>query len=134
MLAQAQSPDAFTGTWKLNPHKSTSVAKEDEYTAGIRIYTPANDGQHVTYTMTHGDGNVTKGEYTVRCTAGHCTSDVARWTRKTNRSGDGETLSNGKVLQKFIRTVSDDGKTLTITFFAQNMKSKTSVQIWERQP
>ncbi len=110
------------------------MAKNDEYIAGVRSYTPTKEGQRVTYSMTHGDGKVTKGEYTVRCAGVHCTSDVARWTRKSDHSVDGETLSNGKVLQKFNRTVSDDGRTLTITFYDVAKKGTTSVQIWEKQP
>lgn len=133
-IAQAQSPDAFTGTWKLNAQKSSYIAKEDQYKDGIRTYIPTKDGQRVTYRMTRSDGKETKGEYAVRCSGTRCTSKVASWTRKSDSSVEGETLVDGKVLQKFTRAVSGDGKTLTTTFFDPKTGAQTSVQVWEKQP
>ena len=133
-IAQAQSPDVFTGTWKLNAQKSSYIAKEDQYEDGVRTYTPTKDGHRVTYKMTHVDGKETKGEYTVRCSGSRCTSKVASWTRKADGSVEGETLVEGKILQKFIRAVSGDGKTLTTRFFDPKTGAQTSVQVWEKQP
>jgi hypothetical protein len=127
--AIAQKPDAFTGTWKLNVAKSKAA-----YRGGTRTYEPVAGGVHVTYVMTRMDGAETKGDYTSLCKAGKCTSEHASWTQKNSRTLEGQTFDDGKPAERYVRSVSTDVKTMTITFYPPTGKKKSiSVQVWEKQ-
>jgi len=127
--AIAQTPDAFTGTWKLNVAKSKA-----HYRGGTRTYEPVAGGVHVTFTMLRDDGTETKGEYTTQCADGKCASDQASWTHKDPRTLEGLTYDHGKPDSRYVRTVSGNGKTMKITFYPPTGKKKTtSVQVWEKQ-
>jgi hypothetical protein len=129
--AIAQTPDAFTGTWKLNVAKSSP---NTGYREGTRTYQPVAGGTRVTYKMTRVDGTPAAGEYTTQCHDAQCTSDVARWTQKDARTVEGVTYENGKPDSRFVRSVSTDGRTLTITFYPATGKKKvTFVEVWEKQ-
>jgi hypothetical protein len=129
--AIAQTPDAFTGTWKLNVAKSSP---NTGYREGTRTYQPVAGGTRVTYKMTRVDGTPAAGEYTTQCHGAQCTSDAARWTQKGARTVEGVTYENGKLDARYVRTVSADGKTLTIKFYPSTGKKKvTFVEVWEKQ-
>jgi hypothetical protein len=127
--AMAQVPDAFTGTWKLNVAKSKT-----DYRAGTRTYEPVAGGVHVNYVMTRSDGMEVKGDYTSQCKAGKCKSDHASWTQKDAHTLEGQTFDNGKPAERYVRSVSADGKTMTITFYLPSgPKRPLSVQVWDKQ-
>jgi hypothetical protein len=132
-LAVAQTPDAFTGTWKLNAAKSRFTDPREVYSAGVRAYSPAPDGTHVIWTMTDAAGNTIRGEYIARCVKNICTSDAARWKIKDPRTVIGDLLEAGAVVQNFTRHASPDGKLLTITFFKPGQKKPSSIQVWDKQ-
>jgi hypothetical protein len=128
--AFAQTPDAFTGNWKLNITKSTP----GQYSAGIRSYEPVAGGTRVTYAMTRADGTQSKGEYTTECSGGKCTSEQTNWVHKGVRKVTGQLSENGKAAERYVREVLRDGKTMKITFYQPvGKKTPLSVQIWEKQ-
>jgi hypothetical protein len=127
--AFAQSPDPFTGTWKLNVAKS-----QGGYLAGTRTYRPVAGGTHVEYVMTGSDGKEVHGEYVTECASGKCSSKVASWIHHGGRTVEGFTYNNGTPDSRYVRKVSSDGKTMTIKFYpATGKKKQTSMQLWERQ-
>src|SRR5262249_39157868 len=126
--AIGQSPDAFTGTWKLNSGKSSGP-----YRSGTRTYQPRPGGTYVTYSMTHDDGTTRVGEYTTECHAGKSTSEQAIWIRKSARTVEGQIFENGKPAERYLRSVSVDGRTMTITFYPATGKKKViSVQVFDK--
>jgi hypothetical protein len=133
--AFAQAPDAFTGTWKLNVAKSTFTEAISTYRSGTRTYQPVAGGTRVTFDMIHSDGEKVTGDYTAQCQNGKCVSSHASWTQKGARAVEGQTFDgNGKPDNRYVRTVSADGKTMTTTFYPPAGKKKmVAVQIWERQ-
>jgi hypothetical protein len=133
----AQTPDAFTGTWTLNATKSRSGDPKNSHRAGTRTYQAVAGGTHVTYDMTHTDGTTVKGEYTTQCKGKKCTAEEVTWTQKNARTVEGFTYQNGKPDARYVRSVSADGKTMTILFYPPTGKKTTalitSVQVWEKQ-
>src|ERR1700730_4958458 len=73
-FALGQSPDAFTGTWKLNVERSGFTSKDETLTGGTRTYAPAKNGTHVTWTTFDADHKKVTGGYTVQCKNGSCVS------------------------------------------------------------
>lgn len=131
--AAAEDKNAFLGTWKLSAKKSHFLVPEDTYVAGERTYLPTPDGERVRWRMVTRNGTTETGEYTVRCQDGECESEVAKWSRKDERTVEGAVLNRGVVQQVYRRSVSPNGKVLTTVFYDPSTRATLSVQVWERQ-
>ena len=113
----AADHDPFLGKWKLdwaNSHSPDPAPK-----SAIRIYTKSGAGVKVSEDWIGADGNHTRLEYT----ANYDGRDYPVPTRKGatvafQRTGpfrvEGVSKADGKVEYTFKRTVSQDGRTLTI--------------------
>ena len=132
-LAFAQTPDAFTGTWKLNVEKSDFKEPSQAYLGGVRIYEPTRNGTHVAWKMLDANRNESAGQYTVKCKGSSCLSKNVQWTITDTRSIKGQTSQKSGPLE-YTRSVNEDGSIMTIRFFKPNSSTVTSVQIWEKQP
>ena len=131
--ALSKSPDAFAGTWRLNVKKSIFKVKDDTYKAGERTYTLTPDGERVQWTLVDSDGKEVTGEYAVHCVHSECRSDAVRWKQTAPRTVHGELVENGVVTRRYLRTVTPDGRSLTIKFYKSDATTLTSVQVWERR-
>jgi hypothetical protein len=130
--AFGQTRDAFTGTWRLNVERSSFVVPTERYAAGVRTYSPTAKGTRVSWTLTDGAGKSQAGHYAVECKNGHCISDGVYWKVHNEHSVEGEAFVQGVLDRRFTRTVSPDGKILTITFYLPGKSEPSSIQVWER--
>lgn len=135
LAACAFAQDPMLGTWRLSPSESSSKKLSDTYNGGVRTYTAVPGGVRVTWQMRTGDDTTRKGHYTVQCDQQECSSKIVRWTIKNPREADGEDLNHGKVVERFTRIVSEDGKKMTISFFDPKSPGgpPIAVQVWERE-
>jgi len=116
-LLSGADDDPFLGKWKLNWTKSQSPGPPPK--AAIRTYSKSGSGVHVSETFVDAGGKRQKLDYK----AGYDGKDypvptsptrTVAFTKTDNFTVEGVSKSAGKVDYTFRRTVSPDGKTLTI--------------------
>ena len=136
----AQGADPIVGTWALNVAKS-------KYSPG-----PAPKSESRTYTMVgqeikatskgvDGDGKPTTGEWTIvydgkeRPTTGDPNADTLSLKRIDVFTTEFTSKKAGKVVITGTRTISRDGKTMTITTKGTNAKGQTinDVEVFEKR-
>jgi hypothetical protein len=123
-VARAQTPSAVAGTWTLDAAKSTFSPGPAPKSMSI-TYSPVKDGvrikvdiesaagaQHWDMTPLY-DGK----DYPVH---GNPDADTISYKRIDGRTGESTMKKNGKVTVVNSRSVSEDGKTLTITMKGTN--------------
>jgi hypothetical protein len=129
--ASAQAADPLLGTWKLDvaeskfspgpPPKSITVTFE-QAGEGVKVTADAvgADGKatHTTYT-----GNYDGKDYPV--TGSGTGADTVSLKRVDARTTERTDKKGGKVVMTFTRTVSSDGKLLTVTIKGTNRKGQT---------
>lgn len=135
----AQSPSGPTGTWKLNSAKSTFSPGPAPTSMSI-TYTPSGDTMTIAVDVIAADG--TKGhwemsgaydgkEYPV---TGNPDADTISFKRVDDRTTETTFRKGGKVMAVNTRTLSADGKVLTISSKGVNGKGqpRNDVAVYER--
>jgi hypothetical protein len=138
--AWAQAPKALEGTWKLNvakskfspgpAPKSMTLTYSAVGTDGVRIVVdlvpPEGPAQHWE-TTAHYDGK----DYRI---SGNPTADMITTKRIDDRTGESTFKKDGKVTVTNRRTLSPDGKTLTITSsgVTADGRRRRDVQVFEK--
>jgi len=135
-----QVADPVAGTWVLNVGKSKIVpgpapARE------TRVYTVNGDQLTLTTTITGADGKptITRSQYAYDgkdyAVTGSPDYDMQSVKRVDRSTVTAELKKSGKVVQTVSRKVSQDGKTLTMTFKGTNAKGQKvdSVEVYDRQ-
>jgi hypothetical protein len=124
----AEPPAQILGTWRLNTAKS-------KYSPGpvprseTRVYARKDDGVHGTVSRVHADGRVEKFEYTANFGKDLMVTGIAEYDSVTLRKVDeltsDATLSHAGVVYGVARrTISQDGKIMTITFDRTSSESR----------
>jgi hypothetical protein len=118
-VVYGQSLDPRFGTWRLNAAKSVFSPA-----SGIRSLTitvqPADDGEKVINEFTYADGVVLVTQYTAYFDGrdyyltGTPAVDSVALTRIDSRTTERIDKKRGEVVQVFTRTVSEDGKVMTV--------------------
>ena len=136
----AESPDPVVGTWTLNLAKSkfSSGAAPQSQT---RTYTQSADGTSLTVTGVSADGTALSQKSTFKYDGkDYSFSGSPGWDtialKKVNNSTVNSTLKlGGKPVGTAVRSISDHGKTLTLTTNAKDAKGKKShaVAVFDRQ-
>jgi hypothetical protein len=139
--ARAQAPKGLEGTWKLNPAqskfspgpapKSMTVSYSVVGTDGMKIVVdlaPAEGTAQHWESTSHYDGK----EYPIK---GNPNADMISVKRIDDRTGESTFKKDGKVTSTNRRTLSADGKTLTITSSGTTAEGKPrkDVQVFDKQ-
>ena len=117
--------DPFIGKWKLNWDKSKTSDPAPK--SVIRSYSPVGKGVTVDEVWTKADGMVVRTHYTANYDGKEYASDTPSgvtisFKRKDRYMVVGESKLNGKLEYRFTRSVSNDGKVLTIEMDEPNNK------------
>jgi hypothetical protein len=137
-LSSAQPADPTVGTWKLNLAKSTySVPAPKSMTLNVA---PAAKGYAITIDAIGSDGQPQKWGYTttfdgseVPVTGNPGIDTVV--ARSTGSGGIVEYKKAGKVITTTSSSISDDGKTMTVTVRVPTADGKeiTIISVYDRQ-
>jgi hypothetical protein len=133
--AHAAPPDdPVLGTWQLNVTKS-QFTPGPGWRSQIRVYRATSKGVAVTWTGVDAQGKTMQVSYTygydgrdypMLGSASYDTLNAARTKERTVRS---EEKRDGKIVGIAVRTVSPDGKILTITDEGTNRKGRRFSQL-----
>ena len=117
-VALAQSSDPHVGTWKLNAEKSTGTM----FKGGTVTVEPAGQGYKTTVDLVGPEGTPSKWSFTAQLdgkdnpvTGSNPFGDTISMTRVDPRTVKSTIKQDGKVTLTQTVTVSEDGKTRTIT-------------------
>jgi hypothetical protein len=134
-VAQAAPPgDPVLGTWKLNADKSTFTPGPG-WQSQTRVYKAIPAGVSVAWTGVDAGGENMQvsyvyqyggRDYPMKGSASYDTLNAVRIDERTVRS---EEKRDGKIVGIAIRTVSPDGKLLTITDEGTNRKGRKFSQV-----
>jgi hypothetical protein len=114
-----QTLDPRFGTWHLNTAKS-EFKPSSEITSLTVTVEPAEDGEKVSNEFTYADGAVLVTQYTAYFDGrdyyitGSPAIDSVSLTRIDARTTERIDKKRGEVVQVLTRTVSEDGKTMTV--------------------
>jgi hypothetical protein len=134
---QAQA-DPTIGTWKLNLAKTKYNAGQAPKSTTL-VIEAAGQGVKLTSNTVLADGTARKISYTAtydgKDAAVTGTPDYDTISlKKTANGSEGSRKRAGKVLQTFVRSVSADGKTMTVTSTGTNAAGKVdNVQVYDKQ-
>jgi hypothetical protein len=126
--------DPILGTWKLNAEKSTFTPGPG-WRSQIRVYEAIPAGVLVTWTGVDADGQNMQVSYTyqydgrdypMKGSASYDTLNAVGIDERTVRS---EEKRDGKIVGIAVRSVSSDGKLLTITDRGTNRKGQKFSQV-----
>jgi hypothetical protein len=140
-VARPTSPDdPVLGTWKLNVEKSKFVPGPG-WQSQIRVYQISPAGILVTWTGLDAKGEKMQVSYTYKYDgrdypmAGSRSYDTLNAVRVDARTVKSEEKRSGKTVGIAVRTVSPDGKILTITDEGTNRKGQafSQVLVFDRQ-
>jgi hypothetical protein len=138
-LADAAA-DPAVGTWTLNLDKSkfsgTPAPKSQ-----TRSYEQTADGLHMTYTGAAADGSAISGESTYKYDGkdypitGSPDFDTLAVTRVSSHEVKGKQKKAGKLVGTTTRTISKDGKTMTLAGRLKNAKGDTveNTMVFDKQ-
>ena len=137
VFAGRQAPDPVIGTWKLNVAQSSGAVPKSE----TRTYAAVADGTKLTYTRLGADGQ----ESTVQTTykpdgkdypvSGSSAYDTLSAKRIDSHTTEATLKRGGKIVSTTTRSVSKDGKTLTLVNKTSGDQgtSVTSTLVYDRQ-
>ena len=140
-VAHSAAPDdPVLGTWKLNVEKSKFIPGPG-WRSQIRVYRSTPAGIAVTWTGIDASGEKMQVSYTYKYDGndypmpGSASYDSLNAVRVDARTVRSEEKRNGKTVGIAVRTVSPDGKVLTITDEGANRKGQafSQVLVFERQ-
>jgi hypothetical protein len=134
------SDDPVLGTWQLNVARS-QFTPGPGWQSQIRIYQATPEGVAVTWTGVDAKGEKMQVSYTYAYDGrdypmlGSASYDTLNAVRIDNRTVRSEEKRDGKTVGVAVRTVSPDGKVLTITDEGTNRKGKRFSQllVFDRQ-
>ena len=115
----AQAPKGLIGTWKLNPTKSKYSPGPAPRSMTI-TYSAAGDGVKIVVDVTPAEGAAQHWEMTASYdgkdhpVTGNPDADTISMKRVSDTKGESTFKKGGKVMAVNARTLSADGKTLTI--------------------
>jgi hypothetical protein len=121
----ATATDPAIGTWKLNVDKSKFGAGP-AFQSQSRTYAVADDAIKLTFTGVLADGSAVSGESTFKYDgkdypiSGVASYDTLTLTRVSSHTIKSTQKKAGKAVGTTVRTVSKDGKTLTLVSTGQN--------------
>ena len=135
-----QAADPRVGTWKLNVAKSTYSPGPAPKSATTKIES-AGDGEKITADGVRGDDTPIRVEYTAQYDGkdypitGSPMADTVSLKRLDANTTERTDKMDGKVTQTVTRTVSSDGKTMTVTYKGTNAKGQpiNNVGVYETQ-
>lgn len=138
--ASAQAKDPVVGTWELNVAKS-SFSPGPAPKSETRIYEASGSDLKLTLKGIGGDGKPTsiQASYSLdgreHPIIGSPDADAQSIRRVDAFSTEGTLKKSGKVVQTARRTITKDGKTMTITFKGQNAQGQTinNVMVFEKK-
>jgi hypothetical protein len=119
VAASAQAPNALFGTWKLNPAKSKYSPGPAPKSMTI-TYSPAGFGMKIVVDIAPAEGSPQHWEMTPMFdgrdhrVTGNPDADAISIRRISDTKGESTFKKSGKVMAVNVRTLSADGKTLTI--------------------
>lgn len=135
--ASAQIP-GFTGTWKLNPEKTTGPHAKSE----ILTYRVTADEEHYTVDEVEQDGRLFKTEYTAKFDGmdypnKNLVTGATTFVSLKKIDDHTEELENkrergGPVTSKYRRVLSPDGMTITSSIISADGTVR-SVRVFEKQ-
>jgi len=137
-VAMAQSTDPQIGTWKLNAAKS----KGTMFTGGTVTVEPAGQGWKTSVDLVGQDGTPSRWSFTAQpdgkdnpITGANPFGNTLSMTRVDARTVKTTIKQDGKVTVTQTVTVSEDGKTRTITSKGTSLKGQAidSMTHYERQ-
>jgi hypothetical protein len=138
--ALTQATDPVVGTWELNPAKS-SFSPGPAPKSETRIYVASGSDLKLTLKGIAGDGKPIsiQASYSLdgreHQIIGSPDADAQSITRVDALSTEGTLKKGGKVVQTVRRSITKDGKTMTITFKGQNAQGQTinNVMVFEKR-
>lgn len=136
----ASSDDPVLGTWRLSVAKS-NFTPGPGWQSQIRVYQATEDGVAVTWTGMDAKGETMRVSYTYAYDGrdypmlGSASYDTLNAVRIDERTVRSEEKRDGKIMGIAVRTVSPDGKVLTITDEGTNRKGQSFSQllVFDRQ-
>lgn len=137
----ADAADPVVGTWKLNVAKSQVRAGPPLAQSDTRTYTATDGGIALTWKRSSTDGKETTSQSTSKTDGkdypitGSPDVDTANATRIDANTVETTLKRMGKVVGKGTRSVSKDGKTLTVVRKVTNAKGDVSdvTLVYDRQ-
>jgi len=130
VMVAAQTTDPLVGTWKLNPAKS-KFSPGPAPKASTAVFAASGAGLKVTVDTTPATGDATKWSYTAMydgkdvAVTGNPDADMISMKRTNANVTETIYKLKGKVTLTNTRTVSADGKTLTVVQKGTNGKGET---------
>ena len=136
----ADAPEAAVGTWTLNLDKST-FSPGPALKSQTRTYVQTADGLAVTYSGTAADGTMVSGKSTFKYDGkDYPISGSPDYDTLTLKRVDANTITsvqkkNGKAIGTTTRTVSADGKVMTLTSEGKSAKGVSfhNVMVFDRK-
>src|ERR1700704_5655834 len=137
---RSANSDLFTGTWKLNPQKSSYPRGACPKRMGI-VMEPAGEGVHYRSETTYANGNSTRSEYSADYSGREAivTGSAGLLLPVSLKRVDARTViaryTRGlQIVAPSRRVVSNDGKLMTVTTTSpdQSGTSVTSVGVYEK--
>ena len=134
------APEAAVGTWTLNLDKST-FSPGPALKSQTRTYVQTADGLAVTYSGTAADGTMVSGKSTFKYDGkDYAISGSPDYDTLTLKRVDANTITsvqkrNGKAIGTTTRTVSADGKVMTLTSEGKSAKGESfhNVMVFDRK-
>lgn len=139
--ARAQAPKGLEGTWKLNPAKSKFSPGPAPKSMTVTYTVVGTDGVKIVVDVAPAEGDAQHWEMTAHYdgkehpVTGNPSADTISVKRIDDRAGESTFKKDGKVTATNRRTLSADGKTLTITSSGTTPdgKPRKDVQVFEKQ-
>jgi cytoskeletal protein RodZ len=139
-VAATASPDAFTGTWKMNPAKSKYSPGPTPKSLTVTIESDENSYK-VTAEGSDGEGKPTHVEYSAKFdgkdypATGIPNADTVSVKRIDASTVETTQKKGGQVVMTVTTKVSKDGKTRTSTFTGKNAEGKDvhNVVVFDKQ-
>ena len=137
---QAQAPKGMEGTWKLSVAKSKFSPGPAPKSMSVTYSSVGTDGVKIVVDATPATGPAQHWETTARYDGkdhpltGNPQADTIALKRVDDLTGESTFKKAGKVTATNVRTLSKDGKTLTITSkgTTEDGKPRNDVQVFER--
>ena len=138
-VVSAQSPNARIGTWHLNVAKSKYSPGPAPKSQVLKIEA-AGEGEKVTSEQVSATGDKIVSVYTANYDGkpypitGSPTADMVSLKRVDANTSERTDTKGGKTVQTFVRAVSTDGKTMTVTIKGTNAQGQTvnNVVVFEK--
>jgi hypothetical protein len=140
MGTHAQAPKNLEGTWKLNAAKSTFSPGPAPKSMSVTYTAVGADGMKIVVDVTPAAGPAQKWELTANYDGkeypvkGNPNAETVSFKRIDNMTAESTFRKGGKVTATNTRSLSADGKTLTVTSkgVTEDGKPRNDVQVFEK--